>query len=119
MIEPSKIKSISKKLKILASERSPSAPQYLQALKLEDALFANRVLTAIRDKRILQISVNEDLKLVDAFFKMTGLANDDRLLQVIYPVDGVDFNEAIGLFDLWIIKLQPEAQLKRKYRSMF
>jgi hypothetical protein len=119
MIESTRLAEISERLASLVEGSDPSARNYLQNLNVSDARLAARVLTAVRKDRRLQISISEEIPSADAFFKSTGLNNEERLLQAIYPVNSFQYDEAIKLLHDWIVELKPEKSLVKTFKSLF
>lgn len=119
MIEIENFRMVTDELYSIVRQRDNTQAPYLQNLLEKDAFLANRILTASRDGRRFQVSINEDITCVDAFFKTTGLGFEDRLLQVTYPLRSINFKEVASLFDHWIVGMKTEEWIMENYKFIF
>jgi hypothetical protein len=119
MIKPEDLFSVCRNLHAAASRKSISARDYIHPRLEKDVLLTNCVLLAIRENRILQVSIEEEMSTADAFFKSAGLHDEERLLQLTYPSASINYDEAATMLEYWIVEFQDEKLVKRNFKNLF
>lgn len=119
MIKPKDIFLVCRSLNAAVSEKNISGHHYIQPRLDKDVLLTNCVFLAIRENRILQVSIEEEMSSADAFFKSTGLYDEEQLLQLTYPIESIDCDEAATMFEYWIVDFQDEKLVKRNFKKLF
>lgn len=119
MIKPEEFFSVCRSLNAAARRKNISGCDYIQPRLDKDVLLTNCVFLAIRENRILQVSIEEEISAADAFFKSTGLYDEERLLQLTYPIGSIDYDEAATMFEHWIVDFQDEKLVKINFQKLF
>jgi hypothetical protein len=119
MIKPEDFLLVCRSLNAAANRKNISGRGYIQPRLDKDVLLTNCVFLAIRENRILQVSIEDEVSTADAFFKSTGLHDEERLLQLTYPFGSIDYDEAATMFEQWIVDFQDEKLVKRNFKKLF
>ena len=119
MIKPEDLLLACEKLSATVNEKNISIGDYIQPRLDRDVLLTQCIFSAVRENRILQISIEEKLTTAEAFFKSTGIHDEERLLQVLYPLGIIDYDEAAMIFEHWVVELKDEKLVKNSFRKLF
>ena len=117
-MKPEDLVAICRSLNAAAARKSASGRDFIQPRLDKDVLLTNCVFLATRESRLLQISIEEEMSSADAFLKSTGIYDEERLLQLTYPIGRIDY-EVVAVFEHWILDFRDEELVKRRFKSLF